>query len=226
MENSQMQTGQKEKTQEKPPQKKIIKRKKIRKKKSFFREYLRWPFIVLIVALIISFSFSFLSEMALDETVIVVAIIIIVIFMIISVITDIIGVAITAVNIQPFRSMSAKKVSGAKEAIVLIKNADKVASVVADILGDICGILSGAAGVVVTNFLLEDVTNNLEKILIASAVSAVIAGIIIFGKALGKKFALNNCDNIVLILGKIVKIFTFNKLGNKKNKSSKKLNKK
>ncbi|MBQ8749303.1 MAG: hypothetical protein IJZ29_02390 [Clostridia bacterium] len=188
------------------------------KKQSFFIKYLRWPLIVLFTALFISFTFSILSEMALDGATLFVAIIVIIIFMLISVITDIIGVAITAVDLTPFRSMSAKKVSGAKEAIVLIKNADKVASVVADILGDICSILSGAAGVVVTNFFLSGVVDNMQTILIASAVSAIIAGVIIFGKALGKKFALEHCDVIVLLLGKVVKVFTLNKIGNKNKK--------
>lgn len=193
--------------------------KKAKEQKSFFKEYLRWPLIVLFTALIISLSFSVMSEIALDGATLAVAISVIVVFMCISVITDIIGVAITAVDITPFRSMSAKKVKGAKEAIVLIKNADKVASVVADILGDICGILSGAAGAVVTNLFLVGVTEDMQQIFIASIVSAVIASIIIFGKALGKKFALNHCDSIVLLLGKFVKIVTFNKIGNKKTKS-------
>lgn len=198
---------------------KVVKRVKVREQKSFFKEYLRWPLIVLFTAMIISLSFSVLSEIALDGSTLAVAIAVIVVFMVISVLTDIIGVAITAVDITPFRSMSAKKVSGAKEAIVLIKNADKVASVVADILGDICGILSGAAGAVVTNLFLEEVTGDLEQIFIASVVSAVIASVIIFGKALGKKFSLNHCDSIVLLLGKFVKVVTFNKIGNKKSKN-------
>lgn len=197
---------------------KAVKSKKAREQKSFFKEYLRWPLIVLFTALFISLGFSVLSEIALDGSTLAVAIAVIVVFMVISVITDIIGVAITAVDVTPFRSMSAKKVKGAKEAIVLIKNADKVASVVADILGDICGILSGAAGAVVTNLFLEGVTNDFQQILIASIVSAVIASIIIFGKALGKKFSLNHCDAIVLLLGKFVKVVTFNKIGNKKSK--------
>ncbi len=198
---------------------KVVKRVKVREQKSFFKEYLRWPLIVLFTAMIISLSFSVLSEIALDGSTLAVAIAVIVVFMVISVLTDIIGVAITAVDITPFRSMSAKKVSGAKEAIVLIKNADKVASVVADILGDICGILSGAAGAVVTNLFLEGVTGDLEQIVIASVVSAIIASVIIFGKALGKKFSLNHCDSIVLLLGKFVKFVTFNKIGNKKSKN-------
>ena len=59
----------------------------------------------------------------------------------------------------------------------------------------------------------------MQSVLIASLVSAVIAGIIIFGKAMGKRIALDNCDNIVLMLGKLTYVFTFGRLSLKnKNK--------
>ena len=191
---------------------KKIKQKKQNQKENKFKEYFGWPLIVLSTSLLLSFSFSFISELALNDANIIIAILVIVVFMFISVITDIIGVAVTAADVNPFRSMSAKKIRGAKEAIILIKNADKVASIIADILGDICSILSGAAGAVVTAVLIGNSTDLVQTILIASSVSALIAGIIIFGKAIGKKIALDGCDKIVLTLGKIVNIFTFGKL--------------
>lgn len=181
-------------------------------KRSIFKEYFRWPLIVLMVSLLLSFTFSFLSELALSDANLVIAILVIVVFMFISVITDIIGVAVTAASEEPFRAMASRKIKGAKEGIILIKNADKVASIIADILGDICGILSGAAGAVVTAKLIENVTGEMLTVVIASVVSAIIAGVIIFGKAMGKRIAMDNCSKIVLILGKIVYVFTFGKL--------------
>lgn len=183
-----------------------------KKKKSIFVEYFRWPLIVLIVSLFLSFSFSFLSELALNNASLVIAIVVILVFMFISIITDAVGVAVTAAVEIPFRAMAAKKVKGAKESIILINNADKVASIISDILGDICGILSGAAGAVVTAKFIEGVTNELHIVVIASIVSAIIAGVIIFGKAMGKRIALDNCDNIVLMLGRLVYVFTLGKL--------------
>ena len=185
---------------------------KKKKNKNWFNEYLRWPLIVLAVSLFLSFAFSFMSELALNGANLIVAIIVIVVFMFISVVTDIIGVAVTAAVEVPFRAMAAKKVKGAKESIILINNADKVSSIIADILGDICSILSGAAGAVVTAKLISGVVDELAVVMIASVVSATIAGIIIFGKAMGKRVALDNCDNIVLMLGKIVYVFTFGRL--------------
>jgi len=185
---------------------------KKKKKKNVFTEYFKWPLIVLLVSLFLSFSFSFFSELTLNNANIVIAIIVILVFMFISIITDAIGVAVTAAVEAPFRAMAAKKIKGAKESIILINNADKVASIVADILGDICGILSGAAGAVVAAKLSLGTVDEIKLVVIASMVSAVIAGIIIFGKAMGKKLALDNCDKLVLMIGKLVYIFTFGKL--------------
>ena len=180
--------------------------------KNWFMEYLRWPLIVLAVSLFLSFSFSFFSELALNDSSFILAIIVILIFIIISIITDIMGVAITAAVEIPFRAMAAKKIKGAKESIILINNAEKVASIFADIFGDICGILSGAAGAVVTAKLIYGMTDEIKVGLIAAIVSAIIAGVIIFGKAVGKKFALENCDKIVLMMGKLLYVATFGKL--------------
>lgn len=192
--------------------------KKGKDKKSFFSEYLKWPLMVLAIVLAISFSFSVLSQLALDGATVAIAIAVIFVFLVLSVLTDIVGVAITAVNITPFRSMSAKKVKGAKEAVVLIKNADKVASIFADILGDVCGILSGSAGAVITAIYVQNSTNVMQTVIIASVVSAVTAGLIISTKAFFKKWALANCNGVILLLGKVVRIFTFGKLGKKKKK--------
>ena len=136
------------------------------KNTNIFKEYFRWPLIVLVVSLFLSFSFSFFSELTLNNANIIIAIVVILVFMFISIITDAIGVAVTAAVEVPFRAMASKKIKGAKESIILINNADKVASIVADILGDICGILSGAAGAVVTTKLISNITNEMEVILI------------------------------------------------------------
>ena len=185
---------------------------KKKKQKNVFTLYFRWPLIVLAVSLFLSFSFGFFSELVLKNSNLVIAISVIFVFTIVSIITDIFGVAVTAAVEIPFRAMAAKKVKGAKESIILINNADKVASIMADIFGDICGILSGAAGAVVAVQLSVGTVDEIKLVLIASLVSAIIVGIIIFGKALGKRLAMENCDKIVLMMGRILYVFTFGKL--------------
>ena len=195
-------------------EKENVKKKNI--KPGVFKEYFRWPLIVLIVSLSLSFTFSFFSELVLNGANLVIAISVIVVFVVISIITDAVGVAITAADEVSFRAMAAKKVKGSKEGIILINNAEKVASIFADIIGDICGILSGAAGAVIAAKLASGIFDEMQVVFIASMVSAVVAGVIIFGKAMFKRVALDSCDKIILALGKILYVVTFGKLSTKK----------
>lgn len=196
--------------------------KKKQVKHSTFSTVWKWPLLVLVIALSLSFSFGVLSEYALSGAGIAVSIVVIVVFIIIAIITDMIGVAVTVAEFGPFRAMASKKVRGAKEAIKLVKNAEKVASVSADILGDICSILSGSAGATVAMIFIGQNEGSFVSILIASAVSAVVAGLTIFGKALGKNYAMKNAEKIVLVLGKIASLFHSQKENKKKDKEEKK----
>jgi len=166
-----------------------------------------WPLKVFVIAFALSLCFSILSEFLLGKTGIAVATIIIVVFVAIAIITDMIGVAVTACGKEPFVAMSSKKVRGAKEGLLLIKNADKVASLCADVIGDVCGILSGAAGASIVAKFAIDTANVSLTILVASLVTAIIAGMTIFGKALGKKYAIENCNSIILKVGKFLSLF-------------------
>lgn len=171
-----------------------------------------WPIKILVITLFLSLSFSVLSELLLTNVGIIVSIFIILFLLIIGIITDMIGVATTACQIEPFAAMRSRKVKGAKFAMILVKNAEKVSSICNDVVGDICGILSGAAGASITLKFISENMGDSVKILIAGAVSALIAGLTIFGKAICKKYAIDNCTKIVLGVGKCFSIF------NKKDK--------
>lgn len=201
--------------------------KRGKKNQSKYKKYFHWPLIAFILSITLSMAFGVLSEVALNGANIFIAIAVIIVFLIISIITDMIGVAVTACDIKNFRAMAAKKVRGSKEAIMLKKNADRVSSIFADILGDICSILSGAAGAVVASSLITQNMTDFVGVIVASLVSAVIAALIISGKALMKKYSMEHADGIILILGKILSIFHISrKSKNKSNKNKKKSNKK
>ncbi len=179
------------------------KNKKVKKQATNF-----WPLKIFVMAIALSLGFSVLSEYLMGATGIFVAILVIVLFVSIAIITDMIGVAVTACSKEPFIAMCSKKVRGAKEGLMLIRNADKVASLCADVLGDVCGILSGAAGASIVARITIDFQNANLSILVASLVTAFIAGLTIFGKALGKKSAMDNCNSIILRVGKFLSIFS------------------
>lgn len=175
--------------------------KKRKKKDSFWR----WPLFVLCITLILSWLFSFSSELALSNANLIVSIILLVVFIGIAMLFDMLGVAVTAGEIEPFVAMSSKKVKGAKTALVLVKNNAKLSSIFCDVIGDICGILSGAVGTSILAYIV--VQGDMLNVLIASLVSAVIASCTVFLKAVGKKIAIKNSTQIILILAKVISVF-------------------
>ena len=188
--------------------KKKTKSEKPKKKKG---KKVPWPVKSLIITLILSFGFNILSELVvanLTLKTIFIAYILILVIVLISIIADIIGVAATSCDIQPFLAMAARKVKGAKMAVRIAKNRDVVNSVCSDIIGDICGIISGACGAaIITVMAISDSKINL----IASVVcSTVIAALMITGKAMGKKLGLNKASQIVLGVAKVLSVFSKN----------------
>lgn len=167
-----------------------------------------WPLIVLILAISISFVFSFLSELILQDAIVAVAIIVIFVFIALSIITDMIGLAVASSNIEHFTAMAARKVKGSKQAIALVKNADRVSSVLNDVIGDVCGILSGAAGASIVAKIAIDNGGNLLSILIPSLIAAIIAGLTIAGKAVFKRIAIKYANEITLNFSKFINFFT------------------
>ena len=200
---------------------KIINSKKSVKKTSKEQPYWVWPIKVFFLAFALSMFFSITSEFLLSDSGILVAILIIILLIAIAVITDMVGVAVTACPKEPFRAMASRKVRGAKESLLLLKHADKVSSLCADVIGDVCGILSGAAG---TSILINVVTNATSalEILIASLISSTIAGLTIFGKAMGKKLSMQKCNSIVFMVGKLLSVFSKQDKGVKTSKRNEK----
>ena len=166
-----------------------------------------WPIIILILAFSISLTFGILSEISLSKANIIIAIVVIMVFVAISILFDMIGLAVATCQIEPFTAMSARKVKGSKQALSLIKNADKVGSI-CDVIGDVCGILSGAAGASIVAKIITETTADFKIVLIASLISATIAAISIFGKAVFKTIGIKKCNSITLALAKFVNIFT------------------
>ncbi len=167
-----------------------------------------WPIKVLIIALVLSFSFSLLSELTLTNTNIVIAVIVILLFIAIAILFDMIGMAVASSSLEPFTAMASRKVKGSRQAIALVKNADKVSSICADVIGDVCGILSGSAGAsIIAKIVLEN-AGNFKVVLISSLITALIAGITIFGKASLKRYAINHAEGITLALAKVLNFFT------------------
>jgi CBS domain containing-hemolysin-like protein len=95
-------------------------------------------------------------------------------------------------------------VRGAKQAVYILRNADRVSNFCNDVIGDISGIVSGAAATFVVLELLtslavnSNATSTVVNVIFAGLVSALTVG----GKALGKSVAISNSTSIVLMIGK------------------------
>ena len=73
-------------------------------------------------------------------------------------------------------------------------------------MGDICGVVSGSASATIAAQVLQNFEWSYES-LIPLVMSALVAGLTVGGKAVGKTFAMNSCTKIVHGVGKVVWVF-------------------
>ena len=165
-----------------------------------------WLVQVFVISLCLSVFFALISELTLSHAGLALALFLILLLVAASVITDLIGVAITACNIKPFLELNQKGIKGADIAVKLVKNADKVSNICADVIGDICSILSGEGGVAIS-FIIAGLLPNVSSIIISIIISSLIASITILGKAIGKTYALNYPVAVVMKVCKCLSIF-------------------
>ena len=132
-----------------------------------------------------------------------VAFVILLAIVLVGILFDIIGVAVTSADERPFNAMAARKVPGAKQAIKLLHNAERVSSICNDVIGDICGVISGSASATIAAQILQNMEFGWPQ-LISLAMSAFCAGLTVGGKAIGKTFAVNSATTIVHLVGKLI----------------------
>jgi len=181
----------------------------------------KWIVTMITISFLLSSFLSFSSSNILKKVDIFTALLVVLFIIFIGVIFDIVGVAVTAADEMPFHAMAAKKVYGAREAVKLIRNANRVSSICNDVVGDICGVISGAASALIVTKIAGE---NADKMSIVEVIIAgIVAAMTIGGKALGKIIALQKSQYIVYKVGVISKFFSIriNKDGRKKIKNEK-----
>ena len=176
------------------------------KKKNKTKSNYIWTLKIFLITFALSLFFSITSELVLTTSNLIIAILIILLLFILGTVFDMIGVACAACPIEDFTAMAARKEKGAKESLVLIKNADKVSSFCCDIVGDICGILSGSAGAAIV--LKLSISGDSQQIIISALISSLIAAFTVGLKSLGKVVAVNKSSKVVLMCGKVLSIFS------------------
>jgi len=179
------------------------------------RKQIRWVVTIFFTTILISGAISLVSDEVMAGSSLAVAFVILLAIIFLGIIFDIIGMAVATADEKPFHSMAARKVPGAHEAIKLLRNAERVSSICNDVVGDICGVVSGSASATIAALILTNAEVGWPRG-ISLLMSALVAGLTVGGKAIGKTIAVKSCTSIVHTVGRLIR--TLNCLKSKKKK--------
>ena len=169
------------------------------------QSYSRWVLRIFLMSVALSALLSLASGVVLEGAGYALAVAVLAAFVALGIAFDVLGVAVTAADARVFHSMAAHRERGAREALFLLKNAEKASSFCNDVVGDICGIVSGSTAAVIVVRLQERFDT--QSILLSIAVTALISGLTIGGKALGKRLAISRSTEVVLRAAKLLRLF-------------------
>ncbi|SEP72765.1 hypothetical protein [Piscibacillus halophilus] len=191
--------------------------------KNTIKRSLRFSISIAVITFVLAAIFSIISNNALDGTTWSIGLLIVIIIVFIGVFFDMMGIAAAAAIETPFHAMASEKVTGAKHAIIIVRNADRFASFCNDVIGDIAGVVSGVAAMIVVIELMNVI--ELGQPVLNTILTSIVAALTVGGKALGKTLAMSNSTQIILMVGKIL-YFVETKLHIKVLPNLKKKNKK
>jgi len=174
---------------------------------------IKWLIKIITISLVASVVFTLASTEILGRAGYIMSFAILAVFIIIGIIFDVIGIAVTAASEAPFNSMATRRQKGAAESLKLVKNANRVTCYCNDVIGDVTGIVSGTTAALIAARLMDGF--NTESLMFPVLISAVVTGLTVGGKAVGKTLAFNKSTEIVFGTGRvfnIIKIMPFSKL--------------
>ena len=178
-------------------------KRSVNKKKEKEKRGRRWVVTVILLTFVISSILQMIQAGLMSKVNLAMAFVILITFVLIGILFDIIGVAVTSANETPFHSLSSQKIRGAKEAVKLIRNADRVGSFCNDVIGDIVGIISGSATTVIVAMIISSGLN-ITNFTLTVVMTALVAALTIGGKAAGKRLAIDKSNSIVFFVGKVI----------------------
>ena len=188
-------------------------------KKEEARKTRNWVITIFFATIAISAAISLASDLVMASSTMIVAAVVLLMIVFIGIVFDIVGMAVATADEKPFHAMAARKVKGARECIMLLRNAERVSSICNDVVGDICGVVSGSASATIAAQIMRNFElSGLVPLILSSLVAALTVG----GKAVGKGIAVSNCTDIVYCAGQVIYTVTHIKELFTKKKSSKK----
>lgn len=169
------------------------------------RQKVLWIIRISLLAFSLSLLLSLFSETFLNKSNVILAIFLLITFMMLNVFSDMLGLAITSCQIEELKKEDLSRSLRAR-CLVLIKNSDKVSSILCDVIGDISGILCGVSGTTITIIISSTFKIVSLNILFGSIVSAIIAGLTVLFKAIAKNYAVNNSLKLVKSTAKFLDV--------------------
>jgi len=180
----------------------------VKRKTGFEKRHVLWGIFITVFSFGLSLLVLFASTGLLGEAQPAFSFVVVLVIIFTGVVFDVIGIAVTAADETPFHSMASKKIRGARQSLILIRNAPRVSSFCNDVVGDICGVVSGVAG---TSIVYRLFAASGDISLIETITGALIAAFTVGGKAFAKNIGMNNSNYIVYWVGRILSCFYFGK---------------
>src|SRR5699024_12398906 len=110
---------------------------------SQIKRSIKFSLTIAVITFVLAAIFSVISSSILSKVVWIVGMIVVIVIVAIGVIFDMLGIASTSADEAHFHAMAAKKMPGAKQAVIIIRNADTCTSFCNEVIGDNSGIVSG-----------------------------------------------------------------------------------
>lgn len=159
----------------------------------------------MVTSFFLSVGMSYLSNEALRGANTVLSFAVLLLFVGLGILFDMIGVAAACATEKEFHSMAARKVRGAREAVWMVRNADKVSSICNDVVGDICGIISGATGALIVAALADGLRAS-GVLLVSLCITGLTSALTIGGKAAGKSVAMAHSSRVLALCGRLLSV--------------------
>ena len=152
-------------------------------------------FCACLISLVSTFVLANMESFWLGFTVVMLVVLIGVFF-------DIIGTAVSVCGQTHLNAKASRKIPGAKKALLLTRNASRVANICNDVIGDVCGTVSGGIGTALAAVLTT--SGGTRGLLVSVGIAGCIAAMTVAGKALGKSFAIEKADHIIFNVGRLL----------------------
>lgn len=163
----------------------------------------KWALSITIITFGLAIFCSLISQIAVNVSTFYLPLLLLIFMIFISIIFDGIAVSVTSVDKDRLYYFKKDNEKVYNITIALVNNAEKVNNICADVVGDMCGILSGACGATLIVANNELMNNPLYPVLVSSLIVAITVG----GKAYLKNIAVNNAEEYLVSVVKLISIF-------------------